>query len=73
MQRLSILGATGSIGTSTLKVVMQNPDRYQVFALGAGSNVQKMVQLCRQWQPEYAVMADDAAALACAMNLLQSV
>lgn len=64
MQRLSILGATGSIGTSTLKVVMQNPDRYQVFALGAGSNVQKMVQLCRQWQPEYAVMADDAAALA---------
>ncbi|GAM58609.1 1-deoxy-D-xylulose 5-phosphate reductoisomerase [Vibrio ishigakensis] len=64
MQRLSILGATGSIGTSTLKVVTQNPDRYQVFALGAGSNVQKMVQLCRQWQPEYAVMADDAAALA---------
>lgn len=64
MQRLSILGATGSIGTSTLKVVTQNPDRYQVFALGACSNVQKMVPLCRQWQPEYAVMADDAAALA---------
>lgn len=64
MQKLSILGATGSIGSSTLKVIAQNPERYQVFALGAGSNVQKMVQLCRHWQPEYAVMADEASALA---------
>ncbi len=63
MQRISILGATGSIGASTLSVVAQNPLQYQVVALAAGSNVEKMLQLCQQWQPEYAAMADEHAGL----------
>ncbi|MGY0614082.1 1-deoxy-D-xylulose-5-phosphate reductoisomerase [Vibrio sp. FJH11] len=64
MQKLTILGATGSIGASTLKVVEQNPELFSVVALAASTNVEKMVALCRQWQPKYAVMADKAAAVA---------
>ena len=62
MRKLTILGATGSIGASTLKVVEKNPDRFSVIALAAGSNVEKMCQLCHKWQPKYAVMADVDAA-----------
>ncbi|MDF2155535.1 1-deoxy-D-xylulose-5-phosphate reductoisomerase [Vibrio sp. CAU 1672] len=62
MQKLTILGATGSIGASTLKVVEQNPELFSVVALAASTNVEKMVALCRQWQPQYAVMADKQAA-----------
>ncbi|MDW1872912.1 1-deoxy-D-xylulose-5-phosphate reductoisomerase, partial [Vibrio sp. Vb0598] len=64
MQKLTILGATGSIGASTLKVVEQNPELFSVVALAAGTNVEKMVALCRQWQPKFAVMAGKAAAVA---------
>ncbi|MDF4256604.1 1-deoxy-D-xylulose-5-phosphate reductoisomerase [Vibrio parahaemolyticus] len=64
MQKLTLLGATGSIGASTLKVVEQNPELFSVVALAAGTNVEKMVALCRQWQPKFAVMADKAAAVA---------
>lgn len=63
MQKLTILGATGSIGASTLKVVEQNPERFSVVALAASTNVKKMVALCQRWQPQYAVMADKQAAL----------
>ncbi|OAN13998.1 1-deoxy-D-xylulose-5-phosphate reductoisomerase [Photobacterium jeanii] len=62
MRKLSILGATGSIGTSTLAVAAQNPDLFNVVALGAGANSDKMFELCCQWRPQYAVMADEAAA-----------
>ncbi|PMH41096.1 1-deoxy-D-xylulose-5-phosphate reductoisomerase [Vibrio sp. 10N.286.49.B3] len=62
MRKLTILGATGSIGTSTLKVVEQNPESFTVIALAAGSNVEKMVALCKTWQPVYAVMASESAA-----------
>ncbi|MDA9557213.1 1-deoxy-D-xylulose-5-phosphate reductoisomerase [Vibrio sp.] len=62
MQNITILGATGSIGSSTLKVIEQNQQYYSVFALVAGSNVNKMHQLCIQWSPRYAVMATEAAA-----------
>ncbi|MET2948258.1 1-deoxy-D-xylulose-5-phosphate reductoisomerase [Vibrio owensii] len=64
MQKLTILGATGSIGASTLKVVEQNPELFSIVALAASTNVEKMVALCRKWQPKYAVMADKAAAVA---------
>ena len=63
MQKITILGATGSIGASTLSVIEHNPTDFSVFALTACSNVEKMHQLCLQWQPEYAVMSDDSAAL----------
>ena len=58
---LSILGSTGSIGRQTLEVVEQMPE-IQVVALTAGSNVAHMVQQCRAFHPELAVMATEAAA-----------
>ncbi len=64
MRKLTILGATGSIGTSTLSVVAQNPEQFEVIAIGANTDVQKMLQLCQQWQPQYAAMANSDAALA---------
>jgi len=62
MRKLTILGATGSIGASTLKVIENNPQHFQIVALVAGTNVEKMTQLCHKWQPKYAVMATDVAA-----------
>ncbi|USD40505.1 1-deoxy-D-xylulose-5-phosphate reductoisomerase [Vibrio sp. SCSIO 43135] len=62
MRKLTILGATGSIGASTLKVVEQNPHTFEIVALAAGSNVAKMMQLCKKWRPRVAVMADIKAA-----------
>ncbi|CAH0524949.1 1-deoxy-D-xylulose-5-phosphate reductoisomerase [Vibrio hippocampi] len=62
MQNLTILGATGSIGTSTLKVVAQNPDQFSIYALVAGQNVEKMVSLCEQWQPKFAVLESEQQA-----------
>ncbi|WP_261857826.1 1-deoxy-D-xylulose-5-phosphate reductoisomerase [Photobacterium sanguinicancri] len=71
MRKLSILGATGSIGTSTLAVAAQNPDLFDVVALAAGSNAQKMFELCCQWQPKYVAMADESAANALAAMLIE--
>lgn len=62
MRKLTILGATGSIGASTLKVVAENPEHFSVVALVAGSNVNKMRELCQTWRPKYAVMATPQAA-----------
>ncbi|PJC86537.1 1-deoxy-D-xylulose-5-phosphate reductoisomerase [Vibrio sp. HA2012] len=62
MRNITILGATGSIGSSTLKVIAENPQQFSVTALAAGSSVDKMVALCRQWRPGYAAMADPEAA-----------
>ncbi|MES2424547.1 MAG: 1-deoxy-D-xylulose-5-phosphate reductoisomerase [Pseudomonadota bacterium] len=56
-QRLAILGSTGSIGTSTLDVVARHPERFEVFALTASTQVDLMLAQCRQFQPTYAVMA----------------
>ncbi|HWS75876.1 MAG TPA: 1-deoxy-D-xylulose-5-phosphate reductoisomerase, partial [Quisquiliibacterium sp.] len=62
MQSLTVLGATGSIGTSTLDVVARHPDRYRVFALTAHQRVAALADLCRRFRPEYAVVPDGAAA-----------
>ena len=64
MRKLTVLGATGSIGSSTLSVAKQNSHQFEIVALGAGSNVQKMFELCCEWQPKYAAMADPISALA---------
>lgn len=63
MRRLSILGATGSIGDSTLDVVSRHPDRYQVAALAAHRNVARLAALCRRHRPALAAMLDADAAL----------
>ena len=59
---VAVLGATGSIGTSTLDVLSQHPTRYRVVALSAHRQVERMAQLCAQHRPRYAVMVDVAAA-----------
>lgn len=69
MHRITILGATGSIGASTLKVIAKNSERYVVEALVAGKNVEKMVELCATWRPKYAVMADEQAAKQLALKI----
>lgn len=71
MRKLTILGATGSIGSSTLAVAAQNPHLFEVFALAAGSNSQKMFELCQRWKPKYAAMASESAASELAVLLKQ--
>jgi len=61
-QRLCILGATGSIGTSTLDVVARHPDRFEVVALTGHARVPELLGQLRQWQPRFAAMSDLAAA-----------
>ncbi len=62
MKQLTILGATGSIGQSTLDIVALHPQRYRLFALTANNNHAKMEALCRRFAPEFAVMSDAASA-----------
>ncbi len=62
-QQLTLLGATGSIGTQTLAVLALHPARYRVYALTAGSQWQALAAQCETWQPRYAVLADEQAAL----------
>jgi 1-deoxy-D-xylulose-5-phosphate reductoisomerase len=54
---LAILGATGSIGASTLDVVARHPQRYRVFALTANGKAEPLLELCRQHRPRYAVLS----------------
>lgn len=58
MQNIAILGATGSIGQSTLDVISLHPDKYNVVALTAHSNVEKLITQAIQFQPDYLVMSD---------------
>lgn len=59
-QHLTILGSTGSVGTNTLDVVARHPDRFEVFALSAATQVDRMLAQCAQFRPRYAVMASEA-------------
>ncbi len=59
MKGICILGATGSIGVNTLDVVTRHPDKYKIIALSANSQVDRLVEQCEKYQPEYAVIADD--------------
>ncbi|MEY5028817.1 MAG: 1-deoxy-D-xylulose 5-phosphate reductoisomerase [Pseudomonadota bacterium] len=60
-QRITVLGATGSIGGNTLDVLSRHRDRYDVFALTAATQVDAMVRHCASFTPVWAVMADEAA------------
>lgn len=62
MINLCILGATGSIGLSTLDVVRRHPGRFRVVALTANSAVDRMLAQCEEFRPDYAVMADEQSA-----------
>ncbi|MFC3625948.1 1-deoxy-D-xylulose-5-phosphate reductoisomerase [Vogesella amnigena] len=62
IQNITVLGSTGSIGGSTLDVVAMHPERYQVYALAANSQVDKLFAQCQQFQPAFAVLVDVTAA-----------
>ncbi len=62
MQQITILGSTGSIGTSTLDVVARHPDQFKVFALTASTQVDVLLGQIKQFSPRFAVMADSNCA-----------
>lgn len=64
MKNIVVLGSTGSIGTQTLEIVDAYPDRLQIVALAAGSNVEKIEPQIRKYHPKKVVMFDEAAAKA---------
>ena len=67
---ITILGATGSIGVSTLDVLARHPDKYHVVALTANTQVDKLFQQCCDFKPRYAVMVDEASAMQLEEKLL---
>ena len=70
IQRVTVLGATGSIGISTLDVLARHPERYSIFALTADRKWQLLAVQCLQHHPRYAVINNEAAAklLACELR-----
>lgn len=62
MINIALLGATGSIGQSTLSIVGLHPEKFNIFALSAHTNWKEMLQLCNTFKPTFAVMADERAA-----------
>jgi 1-deoxy-D-xylulose-5-phosphate reductoisomerase len=63
VRNVTVLGATGSIGLSTLDVIARHPDRFRAFALSAATKVGELAALCERFAPRFAVMTDhDAAA-----------
>jgi 1-deoxy-D-xylulose-5-phosphate reductoisomerase len=62
MRRISILGSTGSIGRSTLSVAESYPDRFQIVALAAGSNLEAAFEQARRWKPRVVSIAAEADA-----------
>ncbi|MBX9870868.1 MAG: 1-deoxy-D-xylulose-5-phosphate reductoisomerase [Burkholderiaceae bacterium] len=68
-QRVAILGSTGSIGTSTLDVLARHPERFEVYALTASTQVDLLAQQCLQFRPRYAVMVGEAQAAELAERL----
>ncbi len=63
IQKITVLGSTGSIGGSTLDVVAMHPERYQVYALAANSQVDKLFEQCQRFQPAFAVLVNTEAAV----------
>ncbi|VAW47931.1 1-deoxy-D-xylulose 5-phosphate reductoisomerase [hydrothermal vent metagenome] len=61
MKSLAILGATGSIGDSTLKVVRKHPEKFTINALSAHKNIDKIIQLAKEFNPQHVVITDEVA------------
>jgi 1-deoxy-D-xylulose-5-phosphate reductoisomerase len=71
-QRIAVLGSTGSVGANTLDVIARHPERFEVFALSASSQVDAMLQQCLQFRPAFAVMAQEPAGRALAARIESS-
>ncbi len=72
MKHLAILGSTGSIGQSTLSIVEQFPERYQVASLAAGRNVDEAFAQAMRWRPKVVSLATEALASELAQRLQQA-
>jgi 1-deoxy-D-xylulose-5-phosphate reductoisomerase len=62
MKRISILGSTGSIGRSTLNVIENNPERFQLLTMAAGSNIEAALNDARRWKPKVLSLATEQGA-----------
>ncbi|NYS60620.1 1-deoxy-D-xylulose-5-phosphate reductoisomerase [Vreelandella salicampi] len=71
-QRVTVLGATGSIGTSTLDVIARHPERYQVYALTAHTSRETLLSQCIEHQPAIAVLAQEEDAQWLRLELRQA-
>ncbi len=69
LQRVTVLGSTGSVGKNTLDVLARHPSRYEVFALTANTQVDEMLAQCIRFKPQVAVMADSQAASVLAQKI----
>ncbi|GHC28749.1 1-deoxy-D-xylulose 5-phosphate reductoisomerase [Kushneria pakistanensis] len=69
MQTITLLGATGSVGASTLDIVARHPDRYRFHALTAHSSIESLLSLCLQHRPAFAVVGYENDALHLAEQL----
>lgn len=58
-QRVTVLGSTGSVGVNTLDVIAAHPDRFEIFALSAATQVDLMLGQCVQFKPKYVVMVSE--------------
>ena len=58
-QRIAVLGATGSIGDSTLSILADHPEHYQVYALSGHGRLDKLFQLCQQFKPSRVAVPED--------------
>ena len=63
MQNITILGSTGTIGQQTLDVIARHANQYKAYALAANSNVDALFKQCLQYQPTFAVLLDEKAAI----------
>ncbi len=72
MKGLCILGATGSIGVSTLDVISRHPDKYKVVALTANTNIDALFKQCQQYRPQYAVVVNEEKAVSFKQKLDES-
>ena len=59
MKRIAILGSTGSIGRSTLNVIENNPERFQLWTMAAGSNIEAALKDARRWKPKVLSLASE--------------
>lgn len=71
-QRITVLGATGSIGQSTLNVIARHPSRYEVFALTGHARLDALLELCKRHRPKVVVVATCAQAVDFSSRLRQA-
>jgi len=62
VKKIALLGATGSIGRSTLDIVARFPERYQVVAMGGGKNISELITLSRRFRPQLISVQEESGA-----------